>query len=303
MTGIHLCTANISGPISSRTTVDLVDWLAAGFADVGIALSVDAKQFRGDTPNIVVEGFNAPFKPFLDQHRGKIKLICFVTEAIDGEAFDVAPGTMDGAERYRQFMSLADHYSGFLTTVPDNIPLLNKIAPTSYFEFGFTERLLRLSSPDQWKHDYCFSGSLTPYRRQMIEEISAVLPLHIPGGTSAGHTATAISVDDYLASVSTSAVNLGIKQHPTWKLPSGSRVARILHSGTGCVVERTEVTTRQSAFVPTFDSAGDLKARFWPVDRAKIHQETMDRLASYRTGLPLKAEVERNLAECPALTS
>lgn len=116
------------------------------------------------------------------------------------------------------------------------------------------------------------------------------------------HTAIQISTDEYLDLIKTTAVNLCLKQNPSWPIPSQTRLARIGHYAVGCAIEKTALSTRQSRLFPTFDDMDDFIAKYADLDYAKISQEALDRASRYRRELPLKLEIERNLSECPALS-
>lgn len=300
MKQLHICTANLSEK-GAKTLVDIIAWLVAGMAEFGTQVSISSKQMARDVTNVIFEYENSFYKPHLAPHGRDIKLVCWVTEVMEEGRFDDVHGIWDGAQRYRDFMSIIDHYSGFITTVPSNVEILRKIAPTTFFEFGFSERLLTLSSPDQWTHDYAFSGTMTPHRLEFLEKTSGRVSIHVPGGTEEAHTANVISNEEYIDTIRKTAINICLKQHPDWPLPSPTRLARIVHCGSGCALEETSVKTRQSSFFPTFRDVDDFLDKFGAVDRQKIYREAGERLAAYRRALPLRREIERNLAECPVL--
>jgi len=115
------------------------------------------------------------------------------------------------------------------------------------------------------------------------------------------HTAYSIPIDDYLDTMRRTAINIGLKQHAGWKLPSPTKIGRALHYGTGCAIEETEQKTRQSSFVPTFRSVEDFCDKFAGLSRQKIYEDARARMNAYRDALPLKREIQRNLDECPPL--
>jgi len=295
---IHLCLANHPGGRASL--VDIQDWLWAGLEECGIKLSASDRLFRGDVPNIIFENENQGYKEFLDAHRGEINLICFVTEVIVGDKFDDAHRPWDGAQRYRDFLSIADHYSGLITMVPTNVESLGRIAPTTFFEFGFTDLLASPRAPEDWRYDYSFFGPMTPYRRQMLDRLGAFVKIDIPGLAGDGST-VALPADQYIDLISRTAINVVLKQHEAWQLPSLTRLARIGHASVGCAAEQTPIETKQSRLFPKFASVADFVEKFGRADRQRIADEARAVTAEYRATLPHRRELERNLDECPAL--
>lgn len=304
MRAVHLNLAN-NAIIGQKVTVDIVAWLRVGLQEVGVTLTVSDREFRADTPNIIIENQNGVFKKFLDEHRSRVNLICIVTEVLTGEAFNQAG--WDGPEnrRYNEMMSLAEHYSGFITTVESNVERLRKIAPTTFFEFGFTDLLYEPSPPERWARPFSFTGLLNPHRVEFIAEAQRRgFPLYVPGGTEhAGlsHTALQHTNDDYFDLIKTTAINVSLKQNSDWPIPSPTKLARIGHYAVGCAIEKTEISTRQSRLFPSFDGMDDFVAKYADFTYAQISQEALDRASRYRRELPLKREIERNLSECPAL--
>lgn len=300
MTEIHLCFANHAGP-GKNSLIDLVDWLWAALDAAGIRMSTSDTEFRDDVPNIVFELDNHTLRSKLDRHGGRVRLICFVTEVIADGTFDDGPGFWDGRSRYASFMSLADRYAGFITTVPSNVAALRKIAPATFFELGYAEKLVRLQPVETWKYPYSFCGNMNDHRAKFFERVARQLPVYVPGGPYKRHSSCAISDDDYLRTMSLTAVNIGLKLHPSWPLPSPTRLARAAHFGTGCVYEKTAETTRQSRLFPTFESADDFLARFSEVDPAAIRREALERLAVMKAEIPIDREIRRNIDECPVI--
>lgn len=301
MREIHINTANHGG--RAATLADLIDWLWAGCEELGYKLSTSDRLFRADVPNIIFEFQNSGFKPFLDAHRGKLDLICFVTEVIAGDKFDDAHGSWDGRRRYTDFLSIAEHYRGFITSVPSNVAALRQIAPATYFELGYTELLANPVAPSAWRHDFSFSGALTPHRRQFLEAVAGKVDLHTPGVDLAQNKAVALPPADYVDLIRYSAVHICLKQHPDWAMPPQTRLARIGHARVGCAAEATSMITRQSQLFPTFTSPADFLSRFGHLgrDRAAAYAQAQEITANYRARLPHKAEIERNFDECPAL--
>ncbi|MFM7319783.1 MAG: hypothetical protein ACKO5E_22780 [bacterium] len=294
-------------PLGRKTLIDLLDWVEAGFTENGFKVTISDEDFIAGVPNLIFEN-NHRQQAFFDKFgpNGKpFPLIIFVTEVIHKNKFDDWSGNWNGNERFRDFLPMMQIADGFLTTVPGNVKPLRKVAPASFFEFGYSEKLVSAVPPDQWQYDYSFAGALTPHRTKFLNEITA-RGLHVTspakGPVDADHTAAVSTNDLYLDSIRHSAINICLKQHPDWPLPSGTRLARIAHSITGCALEQTATVTKQSALFPTFTGVDDFLNRFGTIDRQKIHREAVDRLNLYRETLPLKAEVARNIDEVPALT-
>jgi hypothetical protein len=293
-------------PLGRKTLIDLIDWVEVGFTENGFKVTISDEDFVGGVPNLIFENsfrqqdffntFGIDGKPF--------PLIIFVTEVIINNKFDDWSGNWNGSERYQEFRPMMNIADGFLTTVPGNVKPLRRVAPASFFEFGFSERLVSAVPPEQWQYDYSFAGALTPYRVSFLNEIinrglNVISPA--TGQNSADHTAAVSANDDYHRSIRHTAINICLKQHATWHLPSPTRLGRIAHSMTGCALEQTPVVTKQSALFPTFSGYDDFVNRFGTIDRNQIHREAVDRLNLYRETLPLKAEVARNIDEVPAL--
>jgi hypothetical protein len=298
MNELHICLAN-HHPGWRSTLVDHVDWIRAGFAEIGFNVTVSEDEFRTDIPNVIFENKNSSLKPFLDTHGRNIPLICYVTELIKGETFE----TGDGAKRYGEFLSIAPHYRGFLTSFAANLAALRQIAPTSLFEFGYSQTLVSTEAPEAWEYDYSFCGSMTPYRRRFIAKVSGTIDVFLPGDDTTKHTAHVISPSDYVRTMSKTAINICLRQSTTWRAPSPTKLPRIVHCGTGAAVEATEIRTPLSKVFPTFSSVEDFLARFSVVDRALIAKEAAGRLAWLQKTLPLSREIRRNIDECPALAN
>jgi hypothetical protein len=305
MKRLHISLVN-HAPTWRKTLVDLVDWVVTGFTENGFEVTVADADFVPGVPNLIFEN-NLGHKAFMNYFaRGqrRFPFISFVTEVIVGDKFDDWSGSWDGAARYRDFLELAQHVDGFLTTVPANVEPLRQLAPASFFEFGFSERLASAVPPEQWEFDYSFAGALTAHRAAFLSDISGRgLRVTMPAGMAGRvkHTAAVAPNDAYLRTIQYAAVNLCLKQHAGWRLPSPTRLGRIGHAMTGCALEQTAEVTRQSALFPTFSGVDDFVAKFGAVDRARIRREAVDRLDSYRRTLPLKAEIARNIDECPVL--
>jgi hypothetical protein len=297
---VHVCLANHSDE-GRLTLIDHLQWLWAALDEIGVKMTVSDTSLRGDVPNVIFEQYNADFREVLDAHGDRIRLICYVTELIVGDKFDMR---REGVERYQSFLALAGRYAGLLTSFPSNLDVLRRIAPATHFEFGFSERLLLPSNHDEWQHDYSFCGALSPYRREILKELGKSIPVFVPGSGIDGppHTAITISEDEYAEVVKKTAINIGLKHYPEWKAPSPTKIPRILHACTGAAIEETPIKLAPASLCPTFSSAEDFLNKFAPLDRRKVFEEARERLARYRVELPLKREFERNLAECPALS-
>jgi hypothetical protein len=297
---VHVCLANHSDE-GRLTLIDHLHWLWAALDEIGVTMTVSDTSLRGDVPNIIFEQNNADFREVLDEHGDRIRLICYVTELIVGDKFDMRTG---GAERYQSFLALAGRYAGLLTSFPSNLEILQRIAPTTHFEFGFSERLLSPSNYSEWRHDFSFCGALSPYRREVLKELGKTVSVFVPGGGIDGppHTAITITEDEYAAVVRQTAVNIGLKHYPEWKAPSPTKIPRILHACTGAAIEETPIKLAPTLLCPTFSSIEDFLDKFAYLDRRKVFEDARERLAQYRAELPLKREFERNLAECPALS-
>lgn len=295
MKEVHLCRPNVG-----ENVVDLVEWLGAGLNEVGFAMSMSATQFRAGIPNIIFEHHNDGFKTILDRSGSALKLICFVTEIIEGEKFNDSHGLWDGRERFKAFMSIADHYAGFITTVPTNVERLAHIAPATFFEFGYSDALEADSPDDGWLYDFSLLGHSTLHRRDFL---SAVTPWVERQGRPHMFAPTILPIDQYKDITARTAINICLKHHPEWPIPSPTRLARIAHLGVGCAVQRTKQETRQSLLFPRFDDAADFIEKFGGLSREQIRRDALERRSIYRKTLPLKTEIVRNLAECPALAS
>lgn len=312
MREIHVCTYNVKA--YEALLVDLLDWLSEGLKELGIGLT-RSDTFRADTANIIFEFSNVLFHGYLNSPEGRgLKLICFVTEYIlNGTEFDhyghAPPGVNAGKLRFDSFMSIADHYAGFITTVPHNVPFLQRLAPTTFFEFGYIESLVQPSSVADCRYDVSFLGAITDYRRDFLTRLSDHVPVHVPGlelrlpGGWPPHTVQAVTTDQYVDTMRQTALNIGLKQHPRWRLPSPTKIARALHGGAMCAVEETEETTRQAALIPTFKDVPDFVEKFGRIDRTRMYERARETLEAYRATLPMRRELERNFAECPALTT
>lgn len=298
MSELHICLAN-HHPGWRSTLVDHVDWIRAGFLQAGFQVSVSDDEFRTNIPNLIFENRNESLKPFLDAQGGNVPLVCYVTELINGVAFE----TGNGANRYRQFLSIAPHYRGFLTSFVANLAPLRRIAPTSLFEFGYCQALVSTEDPKLWEHDYSFCGSMTPYRRRFIAEVSKTVEVFLPGDDATKHTAHVMSSSEYIQTMRRTAMNICLRQSTTWRAPSPTKLPRIIHSGTGAAVDRTEISTRISDTFPSFSSVAEFLARFATVDRARVAKEAHARMAWLRDTIPLSREIQRNIDECPALVS
>lgn len=297
MRAVHLSRAN---RIGKHVTADIFDWLRSGFEEAGYLVTESDNDLRVDTPNIILEHDNRGLKKVLDANRGKLRLVCFVTEIIGEDGAFIDPA---GKARYENFLSIADHYSGFITTVPSNLTKLQSIAPTTLFEFGFTEKLMKVGNPAEWRHWFSFTGSLTDFRQQFLRGAGDVLDIYVPGLPGMNHpgrTSWPLPADAYLRIVRETAINICLKQSADWPLPSPTRLARIGHFGVGCAMQRTEIQTRQSALFPQFDTVEELMI-MGSIPREEIARDAMDRLHLYRTTLPLNSEILRNLDECAAL--
>lgn len=305
MKRLHISLFNHT-PVARKTLIDALDWVETGFTENGFKVTISADDFIGGVPNLIFENnfrqdvffnkFGLDSKPF--------PLIIFVTEIILNNKFDDWSGNWDGTERYREFLPMMKIADGFLTTVPGNVKPLSRIAPASFFEFGFSERLVSAVPPEQWHHDYGFAGALTPHRISFLTEITGrglVVNSPATDPVLADHTAAISTTEGYLKLFRQTAINLCLKQHPDWPLPSCTRLGRIAHSLTGCALEQTPVVTKQSALFSTFSGIDDFMNRYKTIDRKQIHREAVDRLKLYRETLPLKAEVARNIDEVPAL--
>lgn len=228
-------------PVGRKTLIDILDWVETGFTDNGFKVTISDDEFVGGVPNLIFEN-SFRQKAFSDKFGidGKpFPLIIFVTEVIINNKFDDRSGNWNCTERYREFLPMMKIADGFLTTVPDNVKTLSRIAPASFFEFGFSERLVSTVSPEQWYHDYGFAGALTPHRITFLTEIThrglevnslATEPI------LADHTAAIATTEGYLKLLRHTAINLCLKQHSDWPLPSCTRLGRIAHSLTGCAL-------------------------------------------------------------------
>ncbi len=297
-------------PDRRRTLLDLVSWLAEGFREVGADVTVSAEQMTFDRANIIFENSHPHFTDVFRSASAECRkatgramvFVLYITEIFDGVGFDDG-GNGTGRERYTNFLAGADLFSGFLTTVPSNLDFLRRIAPASFFEFGYCRALdLSAHRRNPPEHVISFSGGITPYRSAFLQAArDSGFKIYVPGRNV--HTASAQTDVEYQTLVSSTAVNLCLRQHEDWPLPSAPRLARILHAATGAAVDSPPTTTELSRLFETFNGIDEFRVRYARLDVPEIMAGADDRLATYRARLPLAQEIMRNIEECPALAA
>jgi hypothetical protein len=280
---------------SSRVSLgDLCDWVRAGFTECGWTVSVEPQHiYAPPVVNLVFEWGIPGWEDVVADLAGKTTLGCFVTEIIDaGAGRFVDYGHWDGRDRYRVFEKTLGSFSFFITTVEANVATLARYAPTFFFEFGYSPLLLPapVTTVDRL---LTFCGHMTPFRHALIEEISRRVPVYVPGGFEAPHTAGSISTDAYLELYARSLVTLSLRQHADWPLATTPRMGRALHAKRGILSQQPEIHTALSRMIPMFVTAADVADYFSARTPDEILAEADRRLETYRAQLPLKPMVER----------
>jgi hypothetical protein len=229
-----------------QTLLDMYLWLQAGLEELGHHVSFSETELDPSAVNVVWECFMGGDGERLRDSGLRYGVI--VTEFVDGGGFNfgnpmaVGPSRRDASyhRRWLGFNAAMDGAAFAWSMVESNVELLAHQRPAAFVELGYSSRLLPKQdvSPDL---TFSFTGLVTPYRREILERLSArarvVWQPHL------------FPLAERDTIVQRTCWNLSINKTGDWQMPSPTRLGRVLHASRGIVLDRTPQRTRQSSLV------------------------------------------------------
>ena len=279
----HFCTANHSRQ-GRESLIDMMVWFRSGLERLGHRVTESDRGFDQGAVNILWELFTDKDAKLLKESGVRYGIVA--TEIADGDGFNQR---RDGAwpERWAGFLKAAEGASFIWTTVERSQPFYAQLAPTAFIEFGFVEELVSPLAAEEPTADFFFLGSVTEYRRPIIDRLRRHARINCPGTIvrwSAGERVMA-----------SAKVGLVLKLSADWPLPSPARVGRILLARRGLAAEHTVDSTKQSMIVPSAPAGAD----FVEFAMSKLgegwRRDADAAFERYRSELPMARIMERVL--------
>lgn len=284
----HLCLGNHS-EIGKWTLADHVQWLEAGLTELGHAVTI-GDSLAPHSTNVLWDGFSPGQGRWLRDSGVQYGIVA--TEMPDGEGFNNRRDH-EWQWRWPAFAEAAAGAKFIWSTIEESIPAYIAFAPTSFFEFGFSERLVPYEAGWDPEADFGFYGLVTPYRQEILERIEKRCKVYRPANDF-------MAPGEMARFIARCKIILCFKQAPDWSIPSPTRLGRALLSRRGIANEFVPVPTRQGRLIPIAPEGADY-AEFclerlngpWKRDA----HEAFDR---YRAEMPMRRIVERLLDETVA---
>jgi hypothetical protein len=285
----HFCTANHSDQ-GRESLRDMMVWFRAGLERLGHRVTESDRGFDSGAVNILWELFTDQDANRLRQSGVRYGIVA--TEVADGSGFNQR---RDGAwpERWAGFIKAAEGASFIWTTVERSVSVYAQLAPAAFIELGFVEELVSPFAGEEPSGDFFFLGSLTEYRRPIIERLRRHARVNCPG--------TIVRWTPGPRVMASARIGLALKLSADWPLPGPSRIGRILLARRGLAAEHTVDSTRQSRLVP----AAPPDADFVNFALAKLggpwRREAEIAFERYRSEMPMDRIMERVVdLTCPA---
>jgi hypothetical protein len=296
----HFCSCSCAGsgacgcPDPSQSTLlDMFAWLRAGLEELGHAVTF-GRSPDSAALNLFWEGFTPAAGAALAASG-----LCYgiiVTEFMDGAGFNkgtprsASPDRRDEVYRGRWlgFRAAAGCARFFWSMVESNVPALRLLAPASFVELGYSDRLVPASCEEPTV-DFSFTGILTPHRQSVLEALEKRAAVVWHG--------TPIPLGERDRLFRSTRINLSINKTADWEMPSGTRVGLALLCKRGIALDRTPQSTRLSRLVTSRPKGVDFVDFALDMLRGNWREGAEAAFERYRAELPMKAIMERALDE------
>ncbi|GAA5181688.1 hypothetical protein GCM10025771_29180 [Niveibacterium umoris] len=241
---------------------DTLPLIRCGLELAGFRADIEKPLCPG-TLNIVVENFDDSFADrLLAAADHGTRFIIVATEFMTGTTFndfgkpeDVAPdkhydNVRYWESRYRNFMRVAERAVAVWHLSEQQVGVYQATlpCPVGYLPHGYVEALRRIAfRPDAARDiDFLFTGTLTPYRREILDTLG-----RLGYEVKAAPMLTAHFHREDL--VARTRVALNLRQHAGWMHPSNNRIHYHLNNGSLLLSEQCAVACDLDPFVARSD--------------------------------------------------
>lgn len=261
--------------------MDMQDWIRAGLEDLGHRVTMSATRVDPSAINIFWEDFDPDFA---DQLRSlDVAYGIFATEVADGGGFNNRREP-EWVERYRVFPEVAKRAQFIWTTVESSVDFYKEFAPTSFVEFGFSPKLVRISTEVPY-FDFSFFGLRTPHRESIIGRLRKA-------GCKVVWPSFLLEQKDLFQLIDQSKVGLSFRQSGAWPIPSPTRLGRYMHAKRVIACEWTPQHTRQSQILRHPQESDEIVEFVFSLLRSDLRAEALRVFEDYRERLPMKRVME-----------
>jgi hypothetical protein len=276
MAWFHFCTANHNQ--SGRDSLhDMADWFVAGLTDLGHKVSFSDRYMEYGAINLLWECFEEEFCDAISDSNALFGIIA--TEIPDGVGFN---WRHDGQwlGRFDRFLRVANYASFIWTMTEASVPFYSKIAPTSYLEMGFSERLIPSYIDQEPTVDFCFFGAPTEYREAAIAKIRKHAAVEWPNRM--------LPSEEVGRLIGRSKVGLSFKQSENWPVPSPTRLGRLMMAKRGVACEHVTVPTRQGQIAGICPRDADFVDYVLAFLKSDWRQKAEEVFEQYRSEMPMR---------------
>ena len=221
--------------LGQQTLFDIVDALGSQLTDLGHTVTLRDKNLVLDEINILIEAFDfATADNYRRAAEHGCRFIVIMTERPGKPGFNDS-NVAGMIERQKAFPLVAKHAIAVWCLVPGAAPWVRRFHPNvSDLELGWSDhRYKTVFNPSPPMLDFCYYGSMTPRRQNMINQIER-------RGYKVLHNSHADKFQtprERNQMVNACRVVLGIDPFPKWKLVSNSRLATALSCGRPVIAE------------------------------------------------------------------
>lgn len=284
----HLCLGNHS-EIGKSTLADHIQWLEAGLTELGHDVTI-GDRLAPHAVNVLWDGFSPGQGRWLRESGVQYGIVA--TEMPDGEGFN---HRRDGEWEWRwpAFIEAASGARFIWSTIEESIPTYAAFAPASFFEFGFSERLIPYEACWDPEADFGFYGLVTPYRQEILERIQSRCKVYRPPNNF-------MAPGEMARFIARCKIILCFKQSPDWPIPSPTRLGRALLSKRGIANEYVPVPTRQGMLIPIAPVDADYAEFCLARLSGPWKRDAHEAFERYRAEMPMCRIVERLLDETVA---
>jgi len=281
MAQFNIFTGNLKdGPLESIQ--EHVKWVECGLRACGHDVSVNTKEFREGVTTVFLEWSVEPeFQEFMVKHVRpnwrKYPYVVIVTEKLNAGSFNQrTPGTI---QRYQWFSRYADRARQLWTLVPGDEKKLSFINPrTGFLAMGWNDEFFDPVDPDDHVYDYTLHGSGMPERDALVKAMRE-------RGMSVLYHSRIVPMAQRNEEQRPARVVLSPRIFGWFPIPSGTRVARVMHTSSVCGVERCPIMPFPQAFSPC-NAEGEAYIDFLADLLPRYRKEAERAQERYRSEMP-----------------
>jgi hypothetical protein len=237
----HLCNVQPQGYLWGHFLDDFCRLMCYSLESLGHSCTMACNQIEPDRVNIIFNGHTIGSIENVDVIAGACKYIAIQHEILNPDGVNLSRNKQQFDEVYLPFMRRA---IAVWEGIPRNLaPLKNLGIKTAFFRGGYHPGLEEIRPKLERDVDFLFYGSITPYRRELLERLSA-----------RGHMVVAVfdSRSTYRNDmIARAKVNVAPIQGPGMEHFAYGRVCYLLNNHSLVVVQRCEDQSwLESCFVP-----------------------------------------------------